>query len=616
MPLVERFASVTFVCLALSAISTLARAQGESDVERERLRLHVHYDYMGYSSGQDACSTDNQCTALGAGHAGERCIGPAVVPSAPHSCIFACTTDTECTARGGGHVGDRCVAERCQHTHNPAVIAPGAIEEVVDSFARQGIDLIIDPVHHNLPHSQVLAEFGRPLSAMTDSCEGGSVASGTAGIGKYAETFEDLKASFFHSKDPDKPVHYAVFGHYTTCDIPGHCNPPGGLGPCQATRLTDVPPSFGASGLAIIDGGFPLIPLARLPPNFMVTLGNIMQDRNVRPTIFNVGGTFMHELGHNLGLRHGGGSDIDQSAEDVPTFKPNFLSVMNYKFQLVGINVADAIGSYMPKTSRLDYSSQVLPTGGNTPGALTEGGPGLNEVAGLGSGTADLTSFDDGACGFGFQPTNGPLDFDGDGNKTGLHVSVDLNRQDHQAVLGCPSGVTETLVGHNDWVLVRRMLASSSTPGAKQSAPVLGNAISSPELTADMAEAHHALHPPRTVAIQIRPGCAAERARIAPGKSGPVTVVVLGEPGLEVNEIEPSSLTFAGARQLSYYIADVNKDGQPDLIAVFDMEHMRLHPTAGSARVSGWFKNSQMFVGSGQVTVVSTLEAEVANCRQ
>ena len=37
----------------------------------------------------------------------------------------------------------------------------------------------------------------------------------------------------------------------------------------------------------------------------------------------------MHELGHNLGLRHGG--------DDLPNFKPNYLSVMNYSFQLTGL---------------------------------------------------------------------------------------------------------------------------------------------------------------------------------------------------------------------------------------------------------------------------------------
>src|SRR5258707_9321955 len=109
MSFTRGFESVAFVCIALSALSTLARAQGQSDVQGERPRIYVHYDYMGYSGGQDACSTDNQCTALGSGHAGERCIGPAVLPSAPQSCAFVCTVDAQCTARGGGHEGDRCI---------------------------------------------------------------------------------------------------------------------------------------------------------------------------------------------------------------------------------------------------------------------------------------------------------------------------------------------------------------------------------------------------------------------------------------------------------------------------------------------------------------------------
>ncbi|WP_347587765.1 choice-of-anchor L domain-containing protein [Acrocarpospora sp. B8E8] len=49
-------------------------------------------------------------------------------------------------------------------------------------------------------------------------------------------------------------------------------------------------------------------------------------------------GTFMHELGHNLALRHGGGDDVNN--------KPDYLSIMNYLFQLPGL----------PPDSRLDYS--------------------------------------------------------------------------------------------------------------------------------------------------------------------------------------------------------------------------------------------------------------------
>ena len=52
-------------------------------------------------------------------------------------------------------------------------------------------------------------------------------------------------------------------------------------------------------------------------------------------------GTFMHELGHNLGLHHGGA--------DESNYKPNYLSVMNYFFQTDGLLVP-------PEAMRFNYS--------------------------------------------------------------------------------------------------------------------------------------------------------------------------------------------------------------------------------------------------------------------
>ena len=56
-------------------LTTHASAQTQ-DREQQDLTVWVHYDYMGYADSQDACSTDHDCTALGRGHSGERCIGP------------------------------------------------------------------------------------------------------------------------------------------------------------------------------------------------------------------------------------------------------------------------------------------------------------------------------------------------------------------------------------------------------------------------------------------------------------------------------------------------------------------------------------------------------------
>lgn len=58
-------------------------------------------------------------------------------------------------------------------------------------------------------------------------------------------------------------------------------------------------------------------------------------------------GTFVHELGHNLGLHHGGNDDIN--------FKPNYLSILNYSFQTVGVPKADGTGYF-------GYSALSLPS--------------------------------------------------------------------------------------------------------------------------------------------------------------------------------------------------------------------------------------------------------------
>ena len=62
-------------------------------------------------------------------------------------------------------------------------------------------------------------------------------------------------------------------------------------------------------------------------------------------------GTFMHEIGHNLGLRHGG-------AFDFPYFKPNYRSVMSWRYQVTGVDTnCDAEGD-----GEIDLSDEVLPS--------------------------------------------------------------------------------------------------------------------------------------------------------------------------------------------------------------------------------------------------------------
>lgn len=93
--------------------------------------------------------------------------------------------------------------------------------------------------------------------------------------------------------------------------------------------------------------------------DFIVTLGGWA--KNVGTTTEQAG-TFMHELGHTLGLRHGG---VDHRG-----FKPNYLSVMNYFFQNAGL-------IRFGRSHVYDYSRFVLPN-------LDENN--LDENAGLSSG--------------------------------------------------------------------------------------------------------------------------------------------------------------------------------------------------------------------------------------
>jgi hypothetical protein len=58
-----------------------------------------------------------------------------------------------------------------------------------------------------------------------------------------------------------------------------------------------------------------------------------------------VGFTIMHELGHNLGLLHGGDSFCN--------YRPNYNSVMNYRFSFPGVDLdCDSYGDGVPDFSR------------------------------------------------------------------------------------------------------------------------------------------------------------------------------------------------------------------------------------------------------------------------
>jgi uncharacterized repeat protein (TIGR01451 family) len=152
-------------------------------------------------------------------------------------------------------------------------------------------------------------------------------------------------------------------------------------------------------------------------------------------TVVMQGTGFMHELGHTLGLRHGGGDNIH--------CKPNYFSIMSYTHQLAGV----------PPTFSFNYSSEVLPP-------LDESN--LNEAVTLGDG-GDQTIFK--AGGFDIGPNantagNVPIDWDQDGilGESGAAVT---NNNINNIVVSGGSVVNEVLNGFNDWANIRYNFRSS-----------------------------------------------------------------------------------------------------------------------------------------------------------
>lgn len=204
--------------------------------------------------------------------------------------------------------------------------------------------------------------------------------------------------------------------------------------------------SFG--GLGEMDGN-----------DFIVTLGDAgfstSTANGLNYLINSQASTIMHELGHNLGLYHGGGSEEN--------YKPNYLSIMNYMYSNYGIPTIGN-GSYeegdryyyyrYSDVGESAFQTRYLDSGDWT--SLHNSPYSENMLLDFSDGTGAqiVESSINEATGLGRSGSVG-VDFNGDGDKTDSGLSLDLNPTD-------TPGKT-TLQDHNDWGKIQMRFSKQSS---------------------------------------------------------------------------------------------------------------------------------------------------------
>jgi hypothetical protein len=247
-------------------------------------------------------------------------------------------------------------------------------------------------------------------------------------------------------------------------------------------------------------------------------------------------GTFMHEIGHTLGLLHGGGDNVNH--------KVNYFSVMNYTWQvpLAALGTDKWVLDYSATAANPTLLENALDEGAGL-GGISRDGAAVPVLIAIAGDTNQVRA----------QPVGvAPFDFNGDQGYSAAPQAVDLNHIDPKV----PASPGEVHADHDDWAVIALDFSQSPSfeEGAHPACPGAGVLEFSDELYGIL----EAVLPPDPVAVE----------------EGPVSP----RAGLDVR---PNP--FTGAAQIRFSLAT----GGPLRVTVHDVEGRRIRTLLSGARPAG-----------------------------